>query len=144
MTTIACNKQALYGDLQFTNGSYKYKGSGKVFRFKASPIWHCDYIVGFAGTASAMLDVAEFFANPSKSGPRVKDLFGLVLTAEREIYRFDNYRRWLKVEDKFSAIGSGMDYAMGAMATGATPKEAVKVAMTHDIYSGMGIKGYEI
>lgn len=127
-----------------TNGSYKFKGSGKVFRFKASDFWPVGFIVGFAGTATSMFDVREFYSNPNGPKPRVKDLFGLVLTDDGNIYRFDNYARWLKVEGLYSAIGSGMDYALGAMALGASPKDAIKVAMQHDIYTGMGVKGFSV
>ena len=37
------------------------------------------------------------------------------------------------------AIGSGAEYAMGAMEMGATATEAVELAMRLDIFSGMGM-----
>lgn len=144
MTTIACNKESLYGDLQMTNGTYKFKSNGKVFRFKAGDYWQVGFIVGFAGTANGMFDVKEFFANPNGPRPRVKDISGLVLTEGGDIFRFDHYLKWHSVDVPYCAIGSGQDFAMGAMALGASPKEAVKIAMKHDIYTGMGVKGYAI
>lgn len=36
----------------------------------------------------------------------------------------------------FIALGSGADYALGAMAAGATATEAVQVAISLDVYSG--------
>lgn len=43
-----------------------------------------------------------------------------------------------------SAFGSGRSFAMGAMDAGATAKEAVKVAIGRDIYSGGRIRVYKI
>lgn len=43
------------------------------------------------------------------------------------------------VEDPFMAWGSGRDYAMGAMARGATAREAVEIAMRFDNGCGLGI-----
>lgn len=138
----------MYGDLQYTTGDhYKWKGKGKVFKYKASPLWHCDYIVGFAGTAEAVVSVNWYFTNPNDfPPPKVGrgELYGLVLTAEGEIYRFNNYSKWLQVHEDYAAIGSGGMYALGALASGKTPKEAVKVAMGMDPFTGMGIKGYRV
>lgn len=40
------------------------------------------------------------------------------------------------LDRKFIAIGSGCEYALGAMAQGATAEEAVKIAASLDTYSG--------
>ena len=145
MTTIAVNKDSLYGDLQYTNGSYKFKGNGKVFKFKAHPlICESDYIAGFAGSANDLIDVKHFFEDPESKPPRARELYGLVLTMEGKMYRFDNYKRWFELNEPYSAIGSGRDFAMGAMALGASPKEAIKIASKHDVFTGMGVKGYSI
>lgn len=147
MTTIACNKDEMYGDLQYTNGTFKFKGNSKVWKFKAHPkTYHCDYIVGFSGTASSILDAVDYFTNPDnfRKAPKIRELYGLVLTAERDIYRFDNYTKWIQVDAPYAATGSGAGPALGALAAGASPKEAVKVASQHDTYTGLGIKGYRI
>lgn len=135
----------MYSDLQFTNGTYKYKGNGKVFKFKAHPkTCDCDFIVGFSGTAGDMLSIKYFFENPDSRPPTVKGCFALVLTTKGKIYRFENYTKWLEVREPFCAIGSGQDFAMGAMSLGASPKEAVKIAMKHDIFTGIGVKGMHV
>lgn len=46
--------------------------------------------------------------------------------------------------DKIHAIGSGADFAMGAMCLGASPREAVKVASKYDVYTGGKIREYHI
>lgn len=139
----------MYGDRQFTNhnSGNKFKGTTKVYSFRAHEDGYPeDFIVGFAGAASDIVTVVSYFTSPEKfkSPPRVRGLSGLVLTASQNIFMFDDYQKWLAVDQPFYAIGSGSAYALGAMANGASPKEAVKAAMQHDSYTGMGIKGVRL
>jgi hypothetical protein len=148
LTTIATNREELWGDLQYTNNTNgnKWKGKTKVFKFKANELTypHCDFIVGFCGTASDVAEISSFFEYPEmfKKPPRGRGASGLVLTENRDIFLFDHYSSWLAVAEPFLAVGSGASYAIGAMAAGATPKEAVKIAMKSDCYTGMGTKGF--
>ena len=147
LTTVVCNKQEVYADLQFTDtrdGSM-WKGKTKVFRFKANPLTYeySDFIIGFAGSASDIVSVSTFFEFPElhKNPPKVRNLTGLVLTEDAKIYTFDDYTKWLAINQPFAAIGTGAGYALGALESGLSPKEAVKIAMKHDAYTGMGVKG---
>jgi hypothetical protein len=136
----------MYGDLQYTIGTHKWKGNGKVYKYSAHPkVWKSDFIVGFSGTANNVIMAHYYFSNPDefRSPPAIKgELYGLVLTADREIYRFDRYTHWLRIHGEYASTGSGSDYALGAMATGVSPREAVKIAMKHDPFTGLGIKGH--
>lgn len=133
-------------DLQFTNtaSGNKWKGKTKIYKFSPHPDTYpvCEFIVGFAGSASQIITIAEFFSAPDNfnKAPKVGPCLGLVLTAKGQIFMFDDYTKWLAVNEPYHAIGSGSDYALGAMALGATTKEAVKIASKHDSYSGMGVK----
>lgn len=149
MTTIACNREELYGDRQYTNQvtGLKWRGRGKVFRFKAHPRVHeHDFIVGFAGIASEIIDVCNYFEHAELFNklPRANNLSGIVLDSKGTIFKFDDYTRWLLCEQPFLAIGSGAPYAVGAMASGKSPREAVQIASKHDAWTGMGIKGYRL
>lgn len=147
MTTLVCNKEELQGDLQFTGGNNKFKGKTKVYQFKAHPdTYPCDFIVGFCGIAAEIVPAVSYFSDPDsyKKPPRAK-ISGLVLTAQKKIFIFeDDYTKWLIVDQPFYAMGSGAPYALAAMEVGATPKEAIKVAMKHDPLTGMGIRGYKL
>ena len=46
----------------------------------------------------------------------------------------------LEVRNKFYAIGTGAQYAMGAMEAGATPAEAVKISARYDEHTGLPIE----
>lgn len=146
MTTIACNKESMAGDLQFTNikDFSKWKGKTKVFKFKAHELHypHADFIVGFAGTAADIIEVADYFDFPERWDklPRVRGLAGLVLTADKKIFCFDDYAKWLKVEADYHAIGSGGPIALGVLANNGSPKEAIRAAMRHDSFTGFGVK----
>jgi len=48
------------------------------------------------------------------------------------------------VEDPFMAWGSGRDFALGAMAMGATAFEAVAVASRFNVYCGNGIDAFDL
>lgn len=138
----------MYGDLQYTNTNTggKFKGNSKVYSIKAGPIYDSDFLVGFCGSATDVVTVLSYFLKPDmyKRAPRVGSVQGLVLTKKKEIYVFEDYTKWLTVNSAYHSIGSGSPFAMGALAQGATPKEAVKVAMQHDAFTGLGFKGYRI
>ena len=57
---------------------------------------------------------------------------------------FTDGKLWRCEENNNYAIGSGCDYAIGAMDAGATAKEAVKIAIGRDPFSGGKIKSYKI
>lgn len=133
------------GDLCYTqNGMVQWKGKTKIYKFNAHPDTypHSDFMVGFAGTANDIITAVEFFSMPDnfKKVPNIKGLTGLVLTAQEDIFMFNDLGRWLGVNEPYASIGSGSPFALGAMAAGATPKEAVKAATARDPFTGLGIK----
>ena len=48
------------------------------------------------------------------------------------------------VHDEFAAWGSGRDFAIGAMAMGATARKAVEVASLFSVGCGCGIEAYDL
>lgn len=145
MTTIAASKieKTIAGDLQFTEGTQKWKGKTKIYKFKAHELTypHCDFLAGFCGKASALVAVAEFFSRPEDTKPpKVSGLSGLVLTENGDIFVFDDYKCWIAVGQDYASIGSGSSVALGALASGASVKEAIRAASKYDTYTGMGVK----
>jgi hypothetical protein len=147
LTTIACNTEEMYSDLQYTNHStgFKFKGDGKVYRFEPNELFPFSYLIGFTGSASDVVTAVSYLSRPDlfKKPPAAR-VSGLVVTDKHKIFMFEHYLKWVEIHAKYAAAGSGSEFAIGALAQGATPKEAVKVAMQHDVYTGMGIKGYKI
>lgn len=56
------------------------------------------------------------------------------------IYMYDPSGRRYPIKDQFFAIGSGGPYALGAMAMGASPEEAVAIASRFDPATGPEIE----
>lgn len=150
MTTIAANRESIACDRQFTyNGYTKMLGKTKVIRIpeKFSIDLFDDKLVyvGFCGDAAAWGRAVSWFHDPTSKPPKISGLEMLMLTGTGKLYTTSNdLINWMPVEDKHWAIGTGMQFAIGAMTTGKTPLEAVKVASKHDTMTGMGFKEYKI
>jgi hypothetical protein len=143
LTTIAINKQGIAGDKQFTyNGTTKMLGKTKIFEVPADTakgVFGCKKVlVGFCGDAVPMNRAVRWLWEPTSRSPKLKNIEVLVLTDRKEIFHGNDFRSLLKIEDPYAAIGTGMQYALGAMRSGKTPLEAVKIASAYDIYTGMG------
>ena len=150
MTTIACNKEEICCDLQVTNlqTNNKFKTKTKVFEFKPNELTypHSGFYMGFAGSVNDMMAVADYFSNPESYDklPKVSSLRGLILTFNKEIFLFEEYTKWILVNEPFAALGSGEGVALGAMSSGSTPTEAIKIASKIDCYTGMGTKTFKV
>jgi len=143
MTTLACNRKEMAGDLQLSVGdAVKMRGGSKIFKIKAHQmLYEEDFIIGFCGSSAASLDVLDYFSNPEvyKQMPKTKGLQGLVLTQSGNIFIFDSPERWIEVDEEFAAMGSGATFALGAMHSGASPSEAIEAASKCDVWTGFGV-----
>lgn len=63
----------------------------------------------------------------------------LVIKSGGATYKYERAPVPMLVEDDFFAMGSGRDYAYGAMSMGADAVEAVRVTSLYDVGCGMGI-----
>lgn len=148
MTTIACTKTEMSGDLCYSNTTVKFKGGPKLAKCKPHELhWpHSEFIIGFAGVAGEMVELMDFYQHPENYGgklPRIRDIRGLVLTADGQIFFFDTPRTWMKVDMPYYSIGSGAPMALGALSVGATSREAVLAAGKTDPFTGFGAKTFK-
>ena len=147
MTTIAVNTSSMACDLQFTHASgLKFKGKTKVLYVGpevCNEMFKCEEAyIGFAGNSSDIGEIVTWFCDVSEKPPKCRDIEMLLLNEKGKIFHSTNLRNWIAVDNKYFSIGSGMEYAMGAMAAGKTPIEAVKIAGQLDKHTGMGYKSY--
>lgn len=147
MTTIAVSKKQIAGDRQATHGGgMKFRLKTKIFEYESPLLYPKKFYVGLAGNVDKFADVLEFFLDPTqfKKAPSLNGE-GVILTADGKIFTFgkspDN---WIVVDQPTYSIGSGSHIAMGAMAAGATPLDAVKAAIKMDPSSGMGTSHYNL
>lgn len=137
MTTVAFRDGIMAADTQITAGDTKEGFIRKVWRAD-------EYLVGFSGDA----DVAQkirWKMDENEIDP-LDYRFGLETWPDDEMmfYIFDGSQLWqiyqkgaaFYCDAPFFAMGSGSNYALGAMAMGATARQAVAVAARFDVYTG--------
>lgn len=143
---IACDTQTTYGRNKYAKDSGMYKDSAKVHKLG-------DTVFGFAGTVYAanmfrvfakthviayaeeeqILDhLVEFVEWAKKRDANFVFENDIIVIHDKKVF-LCNALDVMEV-DKFNAIGSGSFLAIGAMAIGATAKEAVEVACKYDLY----------
>jgi ATP-dependent protease HslVU (ClpYQ) peptidase subunit len=128
MTTIACNHALMAGDTLLTS-DIKCNAQ-KVFKHKGN-------CVGIAGTYVDCVVFVNWWKKGAKGEPpKMDEVEALVLTNDGRILCFDGHASFFELNDKFAAIGSGSQAALGAMHMGAWPKEAVQVASKVDPQTG--------
>lgn len=133
MTTIVCNRQGMAADKRIS-GQAMFK-STKIYRVNGS-------LIGFAGNVEQALRFVEWRRTPEQK-PQFFDnnnFEALELTPNGELIWWGSEMVGVEIEDDFYAIGSGSHLALGAMAMGATPKEAIKVASRWDVATGSEIQ----
>ena len=131
------------GDKQFTHvGGLIMKGKTKIHEIpetSAIKLFNNKKVfVGFSGNADSFGDAIQYFYYPEGKAPRLKEVEMLLLNEKGEIYHGTNFRNWLRIDEPFFAIGSGMTFAMAAMKCGKDPYEAIKVASQYDANTGKG------
>jgi ATP-dependent protease HslVU (ClpYQ) peptidase subunit len=108
-------------------------------------------LVGLAGNASHAMAVLQWFKTRRDPAtwpkpPEEGACDTIFISDDGEIYEFWGkgggfYERY---ENKFTATGSGRDYALAAMELGKTAREAVELACKMDIFCGNGIDTLEL
>lgn len=143
MTTVAWDGTELAGDRKAVFGGTPMRiEQPKVARVRA-PGGRIA-LVGFSGAMSVVLAYRHFMAGGPRPdyGDQSQDTALNILliddtcrvwfrTSKRDIWEWFNVEQW--------AIGSGCDYALGAMAAGATAREAVRIASKLDNGTGFGV-----
>lgn len=135
MTTIAWKDGVLAADRKMTYNGAGYKGT-KLFRTKT-------HALAFSGDAGYGIKFVEWFRG-DRTDPCPMDEHAdvNVLVMDLETGRCAQWEEPgvpIPIEDKFCAIGSGHDLAIGAMSFGATAIEAVECASEWDNNSGFGV-----
>lgn len=135
MTTIATDGESMFSDSQQTGSYIDRVVVVKVYKVKGS-LW------GFCGSIAQGLVFLKWLDGGDK--PTDLDAFE-ALQVDDEGKVFNWQRRLQPVEvGTPAAIGSGGEYAMGAMMAGASPRKAVEIACELDTRSGGKIRGFRL
>jgi hypothetical protein len=98
------------------------------------------------GVTSAKVGQPEQFMDWARSAKGATELTGelnfraMMIDEEGRVFLFDS-SPWASgpIDCEFYAIGSGADFAMGAMAMGASAEEAVRIACQLDPHCGLPV-----
>lgn len=143
MTVVAYDGKTLAADRQATYGNTPFPVT-KIFRVGN------DLVAG-SGDWSECLAFLEWYESVkfaklggSPPKPDFKEGFGILVIRNGELWRYERELVPFLINVPFWAIGSGADYALGAMACGKSAKEAVEIACQFDINCGLGVDVVEV
>lgn len=138
MTVIAWDGSVLAADKQATNAGLKMTAT------KLRKINGC--ICAATGDWDRAQSLYEWFARGAKPEDfpdfqKTDDGFvGMVVVhPDNTVVKYERAPYPYTIEDKLFAVGSGRDFALGAMATGANAIQAVHIASRFDSGCGMGV-----
>ena len=133
MTTIVCNRTGMAADKRISGGPIF--ASTKIFKVNGS-------LIGVAGNMEQALRFVEWRKTPEQK-PQFNEQVGfeaLELRPDGLLVWWGSEMVGIAIEDDYYAIGSGAALALGAMAMGATPKQAIQVAARWDVATGNEIQ----
>lgn len=135
MTTLATDGVTIAADGQVTAGHIiEDLARQKVFKLNDGRA------IGMAGTLANFDAFKEWFCDPNAEVPALSEDFeAVVIDGSNRVTVYDDKCRPLSMPVPYAG-GSGKEVALGAMLAGATPKEAVKIAIQRDVYSGGRIR----
>lgn len=129
MTSIAANRREMAFDSRESDEDGHYwRTSPKVLQIGLA-------LVGCSGDSNQICKFLDWFTDQKQERPELDDMHALALDRDGLWYYVDSTYRSL-IKEGFFAIGTGGKFAMGAMAKGASPREAVKTALRFDSNSG--------
>ncbi len=129
MTTIAYRHGELAGDTMITEGdTIVSRRTRKVFKLRDGRL--------FASSGNSEGgDILLKSLREGKDSPNINGICALLVGTDGNVYVYEG-KLWVRHSSDYYAIGNGASYAMGAMAHGATAKEAVKIGIRLDTHSG--------
>ncbi len=143
MTTIAYKNGVMAADTLAVKGNHKHAGAVKLFTVEKC-------LVGFAGDMCdipVLLDWLEGQAleypnldwRTPKDFPEDMDTSVLIVSFNKGIQVLEHGGCLVPIAGDMHAIGTGSQFAIGAMAHGASAAKAVSVTSTLDAYTGGGV-----
>lgn len=135
--TMAADKRACVGELAVQ--------VAKAWRVRDGVVLA---VTGDAGPGQMLVDWWVSGADPAKwPAVQATDNWTRLIVWEpgQRPYSYEQHPAKLHFEHPFMAWGSGRDYALGALAMGATARQAVEIASRFNIYCGNGVdEFYEV
>ena len=134
MTTIVITETEIAYDSQVTTSNQRHRCAFEKVQSRGGCIF------AFAGDASLFEACMKWYLNGAKPKKAPKGDWHMAVVTKSNMwwYTYES-RNGVKVVAPLT-LGSGADFAAGALEHGATAREAVAVAAKRDIYTGYDIK----
>jgi len=144
MTTIVYAYGEMAADSQSTwthQNVYSHKTfyEKKIFKIGGA-------VVGTAGDNPIIEQYLEYLRghiDASELKKRKGSDMTIILARKNGIFLIDEDYHVEKLNDRYIAVGSGAPVALGALAMGATARQALKIACRYDLYTGGKIVVYK-
>lgn len=142
MTTIAYRDGILAADKQATDCGLAFAIS-KLWRLRRAG--GDELLLAACGNADAGLAMRDWYERGAsrEDFPEIQkgdDWCRLIVVTREGVKFFERLPYAIQPDPApFMAWGSGRDFALGAMALGASAVEAVEIASRFDVHSGMGV-----
>lgn len=137
MTTVCTDGKTIACDTRVSS-------SGGIYPARITKIHRVgDRFVGHCGDLWQGHMYIKYLTDGKVPEKKLKDFNALILDKDGTIYHVDQTLNELELTGPF-AIGSGMDCALGAMAAGATPGEAVMIASRFDSYTAPDVLVFNV
>ena len=134
MTTITANSEGIASDAGLVqNGTISAINAKKIFRVKGHLIGVCGRCACYEELIYTLKESEE---DPIKHLTTVdepeRDCDALILSPKGVIWRYDGHGIPYKHPESYATSGSGSTVALAAMMAGASPREAVRIAIALD------------
>lgn len=145
MSVIAWDGKSIAADRQGSNGELRFLARKLTRESYGDPGRQEIAILAMTGNQQSGLLLVRWWVDGAKpeawpASQRTEEWSRLIVwTRYRGLATYEKEPVAIPVEDPFMAWGSGRDFAMGAMARGASAREAVEIACRFSIYCGLGI-----
>jgi hypothetical protein len=146
VTTIAWDGKTLAADRLRTVGSVPTPAT-KIFRApKACAHVQADFVVAMYGVAGDSGDAVAFrqFVEDAGAKPALKNCSIIVIDVAGRCWFSDESLRFHLCDLPSFGVGSGSEFAEGAMEAGKSAIDAVLIASKRDVRTGMGIDVLEL
>ena len=142
MTTVVYRDGVMASDSQYVENDTIIPGHHpKVFRLPGGGL------MGYCGLVEIAYQVLKVIED-SKPLDALDEFFShnttILIVHETGKISYTNGREWTPLKAPYVAIGSGSPVAYGALALGASAKQAVQVAIKHDTGTGGRVQALEL
>lgn len=127
-----------------SRGVHAETGIVRVTKLFRRRVGRREHLIAVCGDFAAAMVYLDWYGSKAPLPDALRHIsederFGALLVIGKQVFEVDRFCRPVEIEDRFCAIGTGAQAAMGAMHAGATAIQAVVIACKVDQNSGLPV-----